>query len=280
MKNPFESGKVRITQTYNPDHLALDLVSEGSWNIVALEDARVELSTMITDKNNLTWTYGNFIKYKLADGTYILCAHMSERKVKSGDVIKKGQVIGVMGSTGYSTGAHLHIEHRAEDSATRLPVYEYLGVKNEIGYCVPIEEKPKEKAPAPSKGIAVGDNVRIVGGATYTNGVKVPAQYIGKTYTVSKKMDGQSLIEELYSWVKDSYLVKVGGNTEKGDGENKKSIGVGSKVKIKSGAVYTNGVKVPPSIVGVAYTVTQIDAKKALLKEINSWVERKYLVMA
>ena len=57
-------------------------------------------------------------------------------------------------------------------------------------------------------------------------------------------------------------------------------IAVGSTVKIKSGAVYTNGVKVPNSVAGKEYTVQQLSGSKALLKEIVSWVETKYLTIA
>lgn len=54
-------------------------------------------------------------------------------------------------------------------------------------------------------------------------------------------------------------------------------IKVGSTVKIKAGAKYTNGVAVPDSVIGKAYTVQKMDGGKALLKEIVSWVETKYL---
>lgn len=57
-------------------------------------------------------------------------------------------------------------------------------------------------------------------------------------------------------------------------------IKVGSTVKIKAGAVYTNGVKVPDSVIGKAYTVQKMDGSKVLLKEIVSWVETKYLTEA
>ncbi len=57
-------------------------------------------------------------------------------------------------------------------------------------------------------------------------------------------------------------------------------IKVGSSVKIKAGAVYTNGIKVPDSVIGKAYTVQKMDGSKALLQEIVSWVETQYLTAA
>lgn len=54
-------------------------------------------------------------------------------------------------------------------------------------------------------------------------------------------------------------------------------IKVGSTVKIKAGAKYTNGVDVPDSIIRQTYTVQQVNGSKALLKEIVSWVGTSYL---
>ena len=61
---------------------------------------------------------------------------------------------------------------------------------------------------------------------------------------------------------------------------NPAEIKVGSKVKIKAGAVYSNGVKVPDSVIGKEYTVQQLNSSKALLREIVSWVDTKYLTVS
>ncbi len=45
-----------------------------------------------------------------SSGNTTLYAHMSSRAVKEGDVVTQGQVIGVTGSTGISSGPHLHYE--------------------------------------------------------------------------------------------------------------------------------------------------------------------------
>jgi murein DD-endopeptidase MepM/ murein hydrolase activator NlpD len=58
--------------------------------------------------------YGYFVKYRGVSGATHLMAHMVEGSltVKKGDRVKQGQKLGMMGTTGSSTGIHLHWEVR------------------------------------------------------------------------------------------------------------------------------------------------------------------------
>ncbi len=56
--------------------------------------------------------YGNCVMIRHYNGTETLYGHLSLRLVKSGDLVNAGQVIGLGGSTGRSTGPHLHFETR------------------------------------------------------------------------------------------------------------------------------------------------------------------------
>ena len=57
--------------------------------------------------------YGNYVKVLQDDGVVVLYAHLdSKHQFKIGDPIGSGDPIGVMGSTGHSTGTHLHLEFR------------------------------------------------------------------------------------------------------------------------------------------------------------------------
>lgn len=135
MKSVFKFGKFKVTQTYHTGHLALDVVGLETKEIVAVEDGTVIVSRIVTDHANKAWTYGNYVVYQLASGRCILCAHMSKRLVSVGDKVKAGQVIGIEGSTGNSTGSHCHVEYRESSAAgaTRYNVAEYLGIPNAVG---------------------------------------------------------------------------------------------------------------------------------------------------
>jgi len=55
-------------------------------------------------------SYGNYVVISHGSGSTTLYAHMSSRSVSEGQVVHQGDAIGVTGSTGHSTGPHLHFE--------------------------------------------------------------------------------------------------------------------------------------------------------------------------
>ena len=54
--------------------------------------------------------YGNLVEISHLNGYSTRYAHNNRNLVKKGDLVKKGQVIAKMGSTGHSTGPHVHLE--------------------------------------------------------------------------------------------------------------------------------------------------------------------------
>ena len=58
------------------------------------------------------YSYGNYVIIDHGNEFITLYGHLTEVDVEIGDEVKKGDVIGKMGSTGFSTGDHLHIEIR------------------------------------------------------------------------------------------------------------------------------------------------------------------------
>jgi murein DD-endopeptidase MepM/ murein hydrolase activator NlpD len=71
--------------------------------------------------------YGNYVIILHAGGIATLYAHQSDPKVHEGDVVKAGDVIGLSGSTGNSTGPHLHFEVReGGENGTKVDPEKYL----------------------------------------------------------------------------------------------------------------------------------------------------------
>lgn len=66
--------------------------------------------------------YGNMLIVKHADRFFTVYAHNSKNKVKKGQKVEKGQVIGYVGATGRATGPHLHFEVR-EGQKARNPSF-------------------------------------------------------------------------------------------------------------------------------------------------------------
>jgi len=66
--------------------------------------------------------YGNLVKVKHPDGSVTFYAHNNKIFVRRGQKIKQGQQIAEMGSTGYSTGPHLHFEIRTNGSTAVNPI--------------------------------------------------------------------------------------------------------------------------------------------------------------
>lgn len=70
--------------------------------------------TVIIAKNNGAWNggYGNYVVVSHPNGTQTLYAHMSRVLVSPGEAVAQGDTLGKVGTTGESTGPHLHFEVR------------------------------------------------------------------------------------------------------------------------------------------------------------------------
>ena len=82
-------------------HNGVDLANDQGTPIYAARSGKVTVATY-------GGTYGNYVTINHGDGYSSLYAHMTRYVVHKGDTVKKGQLIGYMGSTGRSTGPHLH----------------------------------------------------------------------------------------------------------------------------------------------------------------------------
>jgi murein DD-endopeptidase MepM/ murein hydrolase activator NlpD len=107
-------GSYKITSGFGPrkaptagastDHKGIDLAAPIGTPILAAKAGKVSVS-----KDEATG-YGKWIEIQHEDGTKSRYGHLNSRNVQVGAQVAAGQQIGTMGSTGTSTGSHLHFE--------------------------------------------------------------------------------------------------------------------------------------------------------------------------
>jgi murein DD-endopeptidase MepM/ murein hydrolase activator NlpD len=84
-------------------HQGLDISTDKGQPVFATADGSVESASYSGD-------YGNLVVLKHAFGLSTRYGHLSSFGVKPGQEVKRGDIVGYVGSTGRSTGAHLHYE--------------------------------------------------------------------------------------------------------------------------------------------------------------------------
>jgi murein DD-endopeptidase MepM/ murein hydrolase activator NlpD len=87
-------------------HDGIDLAADTGEPVYAAADGKV------VSAGDDGGGYGNMVRIRHADGTSTIYGHLSRFGVKKGQQVKAGQRIGAVGSTGHSTGPHLHFEVR------------------------------------------------------------------------------------------------------------------------------------------------------------------------
>jgi len=94
----------RMTQYYSWRHHGVDIANKTGTPIYACDTGVIEVAGWGAG-------YGNQIVINHGGGKKSRYGHLSKFYVKKGQAVKKGEVIGLMGSTGNSTGPHLHFEY-------------------------------------------------------------------------------------------------------------------------------------------------------------------------
>ena len=137
MQLPYK-GDVRVSspfgwRTMNGErvyHKGIDLVGTEK-TVRAVVGGVVGQSILITDPKNRTSEWGNYVRVDGEDGRLYYYCHLSKRLVDRGAKVSVGDAIGIEGSTGKSTGSHLHFEVR--ENGTSIDPTKILGIKNAVG---------------------------------------------------------------------------------------------------------------------------------------------------
>lgn len=145
MRMPFKSG-FRVSSPYGERadpftgekkwHGGIDLIGEDT-NVLAVTGGYVIQSRMVTNHEDRTWEWGNYVSVWGDDGLIYYYCHLAERTVEAGGRIEAGQRIGIEGATGLATGVHLHLEIRmgiSEGTYSTVDPAQVLGIQNRSGY--------------------------------------------------------------------------------------------------------------------------------------------------
>lgn len=97
--SPFGNGKIR-------EHEGIDIMSIYQAPVIATADG------IVKERWLYHWILGRYVVIEHANGITTHYAHLSKTYVNAGNIIKKGQIIGLLGNTGLSTGPHIHYEIR------------------------------------------------------------------------------------------------------------------------------------------------------------------------
>jgi len=103
-------GNIRKSGDVSLQHLGVDLDALENTPIYAINDGIVRFVKPLT-------VYGNTVIIDHGLGIYSLYLHLNEFQVKEGDKVKRGQIIGLVGNTGYSLGPHLHLSIKVNEAS-------------------------------------------------------------------------------------------------------------------------------------------------------------------
>lgn len=166
--------RMHPTLKYPKHHNGVDIGSQPSTPLYALEDGVVvrvfksDVSGNVVDIGYKLTSSGKF-KYRVS------YSHMVSRAlVKKGDIVSKGQVVGFVGTTGRSTGPHLHLivkKLQSDGSYDTTDPLKFIGGK------LPVSKKMQEK------------------GGNYST--KIPGEGFSRDYGKEVKLPASSMMKNL-----------------------------------------------------------------------------------
>jgi murein DD-endopeptidase MepM/ murein hydrolase activator NlpD len=97
-----------ITTPFSSHHHGLDIAMLRSLDVRAAAPGKVVSVGYATGFEG----YGNIVLVQVTPDVATLYAHLSSYKVRAGETVRRGELLGIAGCTGYCTGTHLHFEVR------------------------------------------------------------------------------------------------------------------------------------------------------------------------
>lgn len=240
-------------------HHGMDFINDAGHACcaIAVADGEVIAVQDGVDGFNDTYTAGNYVRIKHESGVYSRYLHLVKGsiKVKVGQKVKAGALLGKEGNTGYSYGTHLHFD-----------INDGNGYVDPLPYLLGEKSFYKTKNPA-STSITVGSKIRVKAGATFSDGTKPFAEVYSTIYDVqllsrNGKEARIGIGEQWTGWmyISDLYLAEQSAKVAK-------TVKTGGKVKVNSGAKFSDGTEPYPFVYTTVFDVITMskDGKEALI---------------
>ncbi|MEM2265654.1 MAG: peptidoglycan DD-metalloendopeptidase family protein [Candidatus Hadarchaeales archaeon] len=149
-------------KTFGKEHTGIDIAVPTGKEVLSTIEGKVIIAREYGG-------YGNLVVVQNGP-VAIYLGHLSELKVKEGDVVQRGQVVGLSGSTGFSTGPHIHYEVRVNGKAVDPLLAELAHY---------VEELAPPPPPPPSSGGEGGVIVRGDGVFRVSHAITYPPEATG-----------------------------------------------------------------------------------------------------
>ena len=246
-------------------HHGMDFINDAghACDVIAVADGEVVyVQDGVPGYDDEVYTAGNYVRIKHESGVYSRYLHLvnGSIKVKVGQKVKAGAVLGTEGNTGYSMGTHLHFD-----------------INDGNGYVDPLPYLLGEKSfYKETTKITVGDKVKVKAGAVFSDGTKPFDEVYSTVYDVqSISRDGKEarigIGEQWTGWMYISDLYPVTSQAEE------KVVKIGGKVTVNAGAVFSDGTEPYPFVYKTTFDVITMskDGKEALIgigTDVTGWM--------
>lgn len=197
-----------ISQGVHKGHVAVDFAVQQGTPIVSVGEG------IVSSVQNLTTGYGRHVRIKTPRGEELIYAHMHDIGVRLGQRIRKGMQLGTVGSTGNSTGAHLHFERRVAGEAVDPwvilkgaiePNYDALRYGTSPRYQSQLARVPSSGIQSPvrrAKEVKIPVSSRKVRSVAPSPNFNLVSGYPAPTVREEKKEEKETLPQQVVSAVK------------------------------------------------------------------------------
>lgn len=129
---PIKRGKLSITSGFGSGraHTGIDMAYSGGGNTYGKPIYASNAGKVVTVEKHSNAGYGHYVVIDHGNGIRTLYGHMSKVNVHVGQIVWKNQKIGAIGTTGMSTGPHIHFEYRKHN----IPINGINLIKRAIFY--------------------------------------------------------------------------------------------------------------------------------------------------